>query len=57
MNNDGSDLKQIYTGNAAQLQIVDETLYFEDNAAIYRMDLDGKNVQAFDEITLFYMLN
>ncbi len=57
VNNDGSDLKQIYTGNAAQLQIVDETLYFEDNAAIYRMDLDGKNVQAFDEITLFYMLN
>lgn len=57
INNDGSDLKQIYTGNALQLQIIDQTLYFEDNANIYRMDLDGKNLSSFDDITLFYMLD
>lgn len=57
VNNDGSDLEQIYTGNAVQLQIIDESLYFEDNADIYRMDLDGKNLSAFEDITLFYMLD
>ena len=57
VNNDGSDLEQIYTGNALQLQIIDETIYFEDNADIYRMDLNGKNLSAFEDITLFYMLD
>ncbi|MCI8506980.1 MAG: DUF5050 domain-containing protein [Lachnospiraceae bacterium] len=56
INRDGSDLKQIYTGNASQLQIVDQTLYFEDDLQTYKMDLDGSHLQEFNDITFFYGL-
>lgn len=57
VNRDGSGLKQIYTGNAIQLQIIDKTLYFEDYSQIYDMDLDGSNLQKFDDIDFFYILD
>lgn len=56
INRDGSDLKQIYTGNASRLQIVDQTLYFEDDLQTYKMDLDGSHLQEFNDITFFYGL-
>lgn len=56
INRDGSGLKQIYTGNAKHLQIIDQTLYFEDNLQTYQMDLDGSNLKEFNDITVFYGL-
>lgn len=53
----GKHLKQIYTGNATQLQIIDQTLYFEDFSQIYHMDLDGSHLQKFDDIDFFYILD
>lgn len=56
VNRDGSDLKQIYTGTATQLQIIDETIYFEDSLQIYYMDLDGSRLRKLDDMTFYYGL-
>lgn len=55
-NRDGGDVKQIYTGSATQLQIIDQKLYFEDNLQVYYMDLDGSHLKKFDDITFYYGL-
>lgn len=57
INQDGSELEKIYTGNAAQLQITDQKLYFADKARVYCMNLDGSNIHEFEDITLFYTYN
>lgn len=57
VNRDGSDFRQIYTGNAKQLQITDQTLYFEDNSLLYYMDLDGTDIHEFEDITILYTLD
>ena len=57
INRDGSGLKKIYTGNATQLQIIDQTIYFEDDVEIYQMDLDGGHLRKFDENSFFYLQN
>lgn len=57
INRDGSGLKKIYTGNATQLQIIDQKIYFEDDVEIYQMDLDGGHLRKFDENSFFYLQN
>lgn len=57
INNDGSGLKQIYTGNATELQLVEQRLYFVDDTVVYFTDLNGENLNTVDDMTLFYMLN
>lgn len=53
--NDGSDLKQIYSGQAMNLQLAGQKLYFIDDAATYQMDLDGKRQKALEDMTIFYL--
>lgn len=56
VNRDGSNLQQIYTGNAINLQLVDQTLYFAEDSVVYTMDLNGKNRNKEEDMTMFYML-
>lgn len=57
VNNDGSDFRQIYTGNASQIQLLDNTLYFSDDNIIYSMDLNGNNITSITDMTASYNIN
>ena len=57
VNRDGSELQKIYTGNAVQLQITDQKLYFAAETGVYHMNLDGSNIHMFEDITSFYTSN
>lgn len=56
VNNDGTDLVKIYTGNASNLQLTNHQLYFTSNYMMYYMDLDGNNIQNQKDISLFSMM-
>lgn len=55
VNRDGSGQKQIYTGSATGLQLIDQKLYFMDTLIVYYMDLNGHNIHTLDDMNLFYM--
>lgn len=56
INSDGSDLKQIYAGNASHIMLTSQKLYFVDDGIIYYMDLDGNNITEMDDMSILYIL-
>lgn len=51
VNDDGNNMKQIYSGNVTQVQIADDKIYFCDNNAIFSMQPDGNNVKKMFDIS------
>lgn len=51
VNDDGNDMKQIYSGNATQVQIAGDKIYFYDNNAIFRINPDGNDVKKMFDIS------
>ncbi|MCM1159184.1 MAG: DUF5050 domain-containing protein [Bacteroidales bacterium] len=55
--NAGGTPQKIYSGSAAKLQIVDGTLYFKSDTAVYSMEAEGGIPQEIEHMTAFYSLD
>lgn len=51
---DGSNLQQLHTGAATNLQIVNDRIYFYEDKKVYQMALDGSNFTQAEDISIFY---
>lgn len=45
VDNDGSNMQKLYSGNATQIQIAGGKIYFYENDIIFSMNADGSNVE------------
>lgn len=50
VNDDGSGMRQIHSGNSTQVQIVSGKIYFCEDSAMFSMNPDGKNIQKMQDI-------